>query len=370
MHIVPRVLYISSFGDMRGGGQSSLLLLLKGIDKNKFKPFVMCPTDGDFVNELRSLGVMTFVFEFPSLRRFNVKAFFGTVKKLTNIIRMVNPDIVHTESSRSIGYLKYALFGTKVPIVRHAHVCDREPFLYELFMYACVTRIIAVSNAVKKRFDRFPGAENKVRVVYNAVEASFGNGAEISNAAGCRTKEHDIVRVGLVGRITPLKGHTTFIHAASLVIGRRCNVRFQIVGKGDQKYEEELQSLIKDRGMQDYVTFTGYQDDISDVMAGIDILVCPSLKEAFSMGIIEAMAHAKPVIASNVGGIPEVVEDGVTGILVPATDESSLAEAIIKLAHDRDLRERMGACGKERVSELFTLEDNVKKIQDLYAGLA
>ncbi|MBN1493691.1 MAG: glycosyltransferase family 4 protein [Candidatus Omnitrophica bacterium] len=365
-----RILFISSFGDFRGGGQRSLHLLLKGIERTRYIPLVVCPEEGDFVNELRTIGIMTFVLKFPSLRNFNLQKSICAVKKLKNLVCMANPDIVHTESSRSIIYLKLVLWKRKIPIVWHVRVSNSEPSLYELLLYYCSARIIAISHAVKKRFIRFPGAAKKIEVIYNAVEGTYANSGELIVGHMDYHEGLDTIVIGIVGRITPLKGHTTFVRAAAQVIEQGYKARFLIVGKGDQEYEEELRALIEQLGIQGSVIFTGYQEDVTKIMRTLDILVCASLEEAFSRVIIEAMAHAKPVIATQVGGIPEVVADGETGILVPPEDADELTQAIIKLSADKELRFNMGSCGEQRVKDMFLVENNVAKVQAVYAALA
>jgi glycosyltransferase involved in cell wall biosynthesis len=362
-------LFISSFGDMRGGGQYSLLLLLKGLDKGQYKPFVICPQEGALVDEVRSLGITVFVFEFPSFKKLDPKKIFTAISKFKKLIQMINPDVVHTESSRSIVYLKCALWRRSIPIIWHARVSNAEPFLYEWILYSCATRVIAISEAVKRRFRYFLGAKRKIEVIYNAVEIPYREAINANVSLKDEVGFQNSVLVGIVGRVTPLKGQETFIKAAALVAEKNSTVRFVIIGEGTEEYLHYLRGLIKNYNLDNKIYITGYRENAAHLIKDLDILVCASIEEAFSRVSIEAMAHGRPVVATNVGGIPEVVVDGETGILVPVQDENAMAQAILEFVNDCELRERMGENGRKRVAQCFAVDQHLQRVQDIYTCL-
>lgn len=146
-------------------------------------------------------------------------------------------------------------------------------------------------------------------------------------------------------------------------------LKFLIAGEGKKEYKNNLIKFANGYRMEKNIIFTGFREDIPEIMKGLDIFVLPSHSEGLSRTILEAMASAKPVIATEVGGNPEAIEDGVTGILVPAKEPDKLAEAILKLVKDREKRERMGVAGRERAEKLFSIEENVRKIEELYQKL-
>ena len=185
--------------------------------------------------------------------------------------------------------------------------------------------------------------------------------------------EHEIV-IAMVAQLVPWKRHHDFIAAAGLVVQEKPNVRFFVIGEdmfGDhRRYAEDLRKTVSDTKLDDRVVFTGRRNDIVDTMASIDVLVLPSLNEPFGRVIIEAMAMRKPVIATNDGGPAEIIENGVSGFLVPPKQPSALAESMVSLIDDADKRKRMGSAGREIVEARFDIRNSVAQIEAIYTGLA
>jgi glycosyltransferase involved in cell wall biosynthesis len=176
--------------------------------------------------------------------------------------------------------------------------------------------------------------------------------------------------VGTASQLIPRKGYSTLLQAASRVLQIHPNVKFVIVGSGEEKYSQSLYNLSKKLGIIENIIFTGYREDISQIMNILDIVVLPSTHpEGFSRLLLEAMASSKPVVASRIGGNPEAVEDGRTGLIVPPGDVDSLAKAIQHLVQNRELRQSMGQAGRQRVKERFSIEINVNKIESIYEEL-
>ena len=165
-----------------------------------------------------------------------------------------------------------------------------------------------------------------------------------------------------------MKGHKYLIEAAKIVLGKIKNVKFIITGssQGNNGHEMELKNMVKNYGLEDKIIFTGYRKDIKNIIALMDIFVFSAVGEGFGRVLIEAMALQKPIVAANSGGIPEIVVDGKTGILVPERDLLSIASAIIKLINEKDIRVKMGMAGRKRVEEMFTIERHVKGIEGEY----
>lgn len=175
--------------------------------------------------------------------------------------------------------------------------------------------------------------------------------------------------VGVVARLEPEKGHPTLIDAWPQVLRGIPDAHLLVVGEGSRR--EALEAQVADRGIGDRVTFTGRRDDVPAVTAALDVAVLPSYREAQGLTILEAMALSRPVIASNVGGIPEMVEDGRTGLLVPPHDPEALARAITRLLTDHAYADMLAKGGHDLVHERFCVELMVSAIEDLYdAGVA
>jgi len=366
-----KVLFVSLFGDFVGGGQRSLFLLLKSLDRDKYVPYLVCPGEGAFVDEVRKLGITVFIFTFPSFKLFKIRRFLNIVAKLKQFLAMCNPDIIHTESGRSIIYLKMALWKSRVPFIWHVRVSNPEPILYELLLYYCVDRIIAVSHAVKKRFASLRSSDTKVKVVYNAVDIDAISPSTEQNVFRDEIGAHNSFLVGIIGQVMPLKGHEVFLGAAASVIKKITNARFVIVGEGNKEYENTLKQMVSKHALDEHVSFTGYRADAAEVMGSLEILVNASMKgreweEGFSRVIIEAMALGKAVIATDVGGNSEAIENGVNGIIVEPGDAAALAQAIIELLSNADKRALLGKAARERVEKCFTLAEQVKAIEHMY----
>jgi glycosyltransferase involved in cell wall biosynthesis len=175
----------------------------------------------------------------------------------------------------------------------------------------------------------------------------------------------------VVCRLNKKKGIEYFLRAAAVVAAQFPKARFLIVGSScfDPNYQAELERLAGELDLSDRVIFTGERNDIPALLREIDLSVLPSLSEGLSNSLLEAMASAVPVIATNVGGNPEVVQDGRTGLLVPARDAAALAQAMIQILQSPDLARRFGEAGYEKVKSDFSLAATVRRTQELYMEL-
>jgi glycosyltransferase involved in cell wall biosynthesis len=180
--------------------------------------------------------------------------------------------------------------------------------------------------------------------------------------------------VGLVGRICPWKGQHIFIEAAAIVHAHWPNVRFQIIGAAlfrENDYDSELRRTVEQRGLGQVVEFTGFQSDVARAISGLDILVHAStVGEPFGQVIVQGMACEIPVIATNGGGVPEIVQDELTGLLVPMGDAPAMAEAICRLLEDESFARRMGILGRKRAVEHFAIERSTEKLMDVCERVA
>jgi glycosyltransferase involved in cell wall biosynthesis len=170
--------------------------------------------------------------------------------------------------------------------------------------------------------------------------------------------------VGVVGRLELEKGHPTLLEAWPLVLEACPSAYLLIVGEGSRL--DALHDIARTQGIEHHVVFTGRRDDIPAVTAAFDVAVLPSYREAQGLTILEAMALSRPVVASNVGGIPEMIEDGVTGLLVPPQDPPALAGAIVRLLNDHQLADVLGRAGHDLVHDRFCVELMVSAVQALY----
>lgn len=173
--------------------------------------------------------------------------------------------------------------------------------------------------------------------------------------------------MGIVGKLDEIKGHKYLFKALQEIQALRPGIKCLVVGVGP--HEVELKKQTKELGLEDEVIFTGYRQDMPQVMKAIDILACPSLTEAFPLVIIEAMAMGKPVVGTDVGGISEAIVDGTNGFLIPPEDVDALISALQDLIGEKDLRMKMGESGVKRARSNFSIEGTVTEISKIYLEL-
>ncbi|MFA5339146.1 MAG: glycosyltransferase family 4 protein [Candidatus Omnitrophota bacterium] len=228
------------------------------------------------------------------------------------------------------------------------------------FFWRRCDAIIALSESMKRHMVALGAAvTGKVYVVPTMLPSPGKN--EIKPVEGKRD-----VTVGIVGRLTPEKGHVFFLKAAELINKQRSNIKFIIAGQGYLK--NELSVLIEKNGLAANTELTGAFKDISDIMCRIDILVLSSLTEGAPLVLLEGMAYGKPVVAANVGGVSELVVEGKTGFLVAPKDPEALADAILKLAGDTQMRKRFAEAAINRFTERYSSGKLIPEIESIYRG--
>jgi glycosyltransferase involved in cell wall biosynthesis len=365
------LLFTTITGQMIGGGQRSLLLILEKLNKKRFKPFLICPSEGDFTDKAEKLGIETTIIKTRSLKRLNFFSNAATIFKLIKFIKQKNIDLIHTDAPRQTFYTGIAARLAGKPLIWHVRVSDPEENFYDKFLLTLSSKVIAVSKAVRERLEEVAPRSDKFVVIYNGVDLTEFSSQlpdkKIKEEFGI---EDDLILVGTVGQLIPGKGQDIFLRAAAQVSKLFPNVKFIIVGDGNEAYRKKLEDLSKELRIAEKVIFTGFREDIPQIMSSLDIFVLSSTNlEGFSRVILEGMASRKPVIASRVGGNPEAVEDGKTGIIVPPEDPAPLADAILELVKNEDKRSQMGEAGRRRVEKLFSIEKNIAQIEKLYEEL-
>lgn len=381
-----KILYVSTYAETWGGGEFSFLGLLKNLDRRSFAPEVVLLAQGEMEDLIRQLGVKVL-----SLPAFNPDRFSAgknlskrqliwragapslrAVFRIYKYIKKNRIDLVHAQCWKSslIAGLSARMAG--VPLVRHERTLPWHGPADHLCS-AIATHIIAVSEAAANKFlGKVPA--RKIFVIKNGVDLQqFRESLPKSQVRREFGVLPDCPLIAVVGQLAPWKGHIPFLEAASLVIKAFPTTRFLIVGHvpyfAPPDYGNKLKQKVKDLNISEAVIFTGYRKDIPDIMSNIDILVVPSLIESFGRVAIEAMASGKPVVAARSGGLPEIIDDGVTGLLVPPGDPAAMAEALIALIRDRAKGRMMGKAGRARAEEKFSMESNVRQIEGLYARI-
>jgi glycosyltransferase involved in cell wall biosynthesis len=235
-------------------------------------------------------------------------------------------------------------------------------------------RVIAVSEATRRFHQRYnfvrPG---RIDVVHNFIDEKRFHRATRDDGARLRAQlnlPEDALVLGCIGDVIPRKGLIHLIGALPRIIAAVPNTRLLCVGHEQRDYAARCRSAAEQLGVAPYITWTGSRSDIDIVMASLDVYVLPSLEENLPLSILEAMASGRPVVATAVGGIPECVVAERTGLLVPRGAEEALAEAVIRVLADPALRNSLGRSGRQRVSEGFSVDSQIARIERIFQRMA
>lgn len=293
---------------------------------------------------------------------------------LVRVIRESGAELIHLNDSLTMsrpGVLAAAVAGR--PCVCHVRSFDRLGWGDRL-LAGRVHRLIYISQALRRSYEGQGIAPERGEVVYNAVELdAFEPLMDPREARRSLAIPEDASVVVTVGRLVPWKGQEIFLRALAPLIERRPGLLGLVVG-GEEVYASEyparLRQLAAEMGVERHVRFMGHRSDVPRILAAADAVVhTPVEPEPFGRAVVEAMAARRPVVAAAIGAIPELVSDGVEGILVAPGDIDGVREALDRLLSDPSLRERMGAAGWARVARDFTVERYVRGIVDVYRSL-
>jgi glycosyltransferase involved in cell wall biosynthesis len=297
--------------------------------------------------------------------------------RLVRFLRAKKPDIVHTHLIHGDLYGTLAARLADVPSVvstKHNDNAFRRRRFYawlDRSLARYQDRIIVISRHLKRFCVEVEGltADKIMPIHYGLdVKAFLGN---VDGSSAVRAElgvPVGAALVGVVGRLTEQKGHIYLLDAFTEVVQMLPSAHLLIVGDGELRLDLEHQ--VARLGLRDNVTFAGYRQDIARIVVALDVMVMPSLWEGFGLVLLEAMAAAKPVVATRVSAIPEIVDDSETALLVPPKDPDSLARALLTLLRDPARAREMGQRGHRRLEEQFTVARMVEQTQTVYESLA
>src|SRR5262245_15693457 len=353
------ILVVSNHGAVVGGGELSLLDLLRGLDRCRWAPALVVPDDGAVAARGRNLGLPIHVVPLPTLRRPGYALASG-VRTLGRLLRTTGAALIHANGSRAMMYGGLAGRTTGRPAIWHVRIAQSDGVV-DRALYALATGVIATSDAVARRFC---GAA-KVRLVPNGIDLTRftprAPSPALRAALGVPPASPLVVSIG---RFVAEKGHRHLLEAAARIERTRPGAHWVLVGAGE--LEAPLRHQARGLGLASQVHFTGWREDIPDVLAVSDVFVLPSESEGFGRVVVEAMAMAHPVVATAVGGVPEIVRDGETGILVPPSDPAALADAVCSLLDDPARASRLGAAGRARAESRFSLTAHIDGVERVY----
>jgi glycosyltransferase involved in cell wall biosynthesis len=371
---------------IRGGAQRICLDICKGLDPSKYSvTLVTGPSagqEGDFLEEVRQADIR--LVKIPQLVR-NISPLKDSLAfiKLFYLFITERPTIVHAHTSKA-GFLAcVAARLARVPIIiysSHGHIFSRSAhipgvsgnslrikLLYGLRKIAsrCATKIIALNEPDKNEQVNLQLAPpGKYEVIYNGIDP-----ASFSPTPCTRDKAYQgkTPLLACAGRLVPEKGYNFLIEALETIKHNYPSVYLLIIGDGEMK--NTLETQVTRLNLQNHIQFLGLRQDVACLLNQADMVIVPSLYESFGLVILEALALKKPVIASAVNGIPAIIEDGRTGLLVPPADPSALGQAIIKLADNPLRMQQLGESGYQKLHAVFTKQHMISHIEQLYQKL-
>lgn len=345
-----------------GGAEEYTLSLAKALHQLKINTTLVANRDSVLFERASAVGLPA--VSVPMRNEVDLGAVLSIVKILKD--KRINLIHMNTMRDHALGTIAAKLAGIK-KIVRTQHIHYPEnPSIIAQFAYNASTSIICVSHSIKDNMQKHGVPLHKLAIAHSGIDVE-----RFLPHLGDRTLRRDLsigdeeLAIGVVGNFFKNKGHEFFIRAAALLVGSTKKFRFVLAGDGPER--KNLESLASNLGLRDLVIFAEFRDDIPRLIAAMDIMVTPSVwEEPLGLVNLEIMLMGKPLVATKVGGIPEIVLDGETGILVPPKDPEGIAEAILRLTHDELLTRKLTAAGSERVKKHFSIEAMAQRILRIY----
>lgn len=359
------VLHIIGGGEF-GGAEKHILNLAVGLDPSEINLKLCCLHREPFYQIARQAGVQAWAL--PMQGKFDV----GIIKRLTKLIVEQQVDIVHTHGVRAnlMGRLAARMVHRPVMTTVHSLLSMDYPQPLTRFIYTLIERstapltqrFITVSESLKTALAEQGVAPEKISVVYNGIDFT-----RYDMLKGVRD-EAAVPTVGVIGRLHPVKGQQYFLEAAAKVLADRPDATFVLAGAGADR--ERLENLAAKLGITDQVQFLGFVEDVPTLLTKLDLVVIPSLAEGFGLIAAEALAMEVPVVATQVGGLPEVVLDHVTGLLVNPADSAALAKGILWMLNHPHEAKDMAQKGREFVQQNFSALAMAERTKRLYLEVA
>lgn len=363
------ILILHTASDMYGASKI-LLNVIHILKKHNYSVTVVLSENGPLVNEIQKLDIEVKIIRLGILRRkyFNLTGLLNRVnvsfkawKSLKKLIEEKKPDIIYSNTTGVI--IGAFLAKTKrIKHLWHVHEIITKPAIFTRIIGYLLNNfsntVIVVSDAVKNHWEKTVETQ-KISRIYNGIDiAPFAN-----KSSFIRTElgiPKDTVLIGMIGRVNHWKGQDYFLEIAEILHSEFPSLHFLLTGDafpGNENLVDELNERIQSLEFSKKIFNIGYREDIVNILNGLDIFISPStLPDPFPTVILEAMSAAKPVVATNHGGAPEMIKDGESGLIIPIHNATLAAQKIALLVENQNLRTKMGNKGMERVTELFSYE--------------
>jgi glycosyltransferase involved in cell wall biosynthesis len=367
----PRILHLISSSGFLGAENVVLELSKETVKEGYWVTIGIIENRNNLHMELadraKEAGIKVQIF--PCRGRFDRR----TISSIRSAISSEQPNILHSHGYKSNFYAWKALSGWNMPwiVTNHGKRVGMKLKVYNwlnIFFMKKAAKIVAVSQVLADEMIKQGISSTKIVVIDNGVDlqrfTDLRENNDLRKSFGLNGKNKII---GTVGSMTEEKGHIYLIEAASKVVDAYPECRFLIVGDGGQR--QFLEEKTAELGLNDKVIFTGSRRDVPEILSMLDIFVFPSLKEGLPMAVLEAMASKIPVVATSVGGIPKVLENGISGIIIQPKDSQSIADAIMRIIKNPDDTLLIAQKGFEKIRNDFLSGLMTNKYLNVYKAI-
>jgi len=364
------VLFIHGITEL-GGAEQELLLYLEHLPRDVYTAVLACPGGGLLTERAGKLGITQRSVNLPSWRKTgSLLRRWSAVRELRSVIEKEQPDLIHVNDIWWVPQTLRAAAGFEVPVVAHVRQEIEMPKVHR-YELGRPDLVLAISSQVRKSLVAAGVVPERLVTLYSGLD--LVKLQDCADVRGCRQQlgiSDEALVLGTVANLFPRKGYEVMLEALPAIRSSCPKAEYVIVGTGDSKFEQRLQTAVRERGLERAVHFLGFQESVYPCLAAMDLYVHPALMEGFGIAVLEAMALRKAVVASRTGGIPEIVREGETGLLVPPGEAGALAQAVTTLLNDSARRIRMGLAGRVRIESAFSVDIMMNGLASAYDRLS
>ena len=350
-----------------GGAERELLRILDDLPSLGYHPVIACPADGPFVQELDCRKIEHHTVVFPAWHKllgYTQRAY--SVRQLRKVIREVQPIFLHVNDIWWVPQTFRAAVDTGLPLVAHVRQ-EIEPPKVRHYDLDKANLLLAVSRRIQDALVTGGVSADRVKTLYSGLE--LRRLAAESTPLVVRARfgiPADAPLLGTVGSLFPRKGYEVMLKALPSILSSFPAAHYLVIGTGEADHERKLRARVVALGLEGRVHFAGFQEAVYGALAALAVYVHPALMEGFGIAVLEAMAMERSVVATVTGGLPEIVRNGETGLLVPPGDAGALAEAVTALLRDPARAAAMGRAGRARVGALFSHGSMIQQLKAAY----
>jgi glycosyltransferase involved in cell wall biosynthesis len=348
------------------GGQNQALLTVLGLRSQGHRAVLVCHPEGELRRRASEGGDVIALAPRTEMD-------FSAAWRLSRMIREARPDVVHAHDPHGVAMASIALslgrFAPSPLFVASRRVDFRfKRNAFSRWKYRQVDAFLCASAAIRQLIVADGVDPSRALTVHEGIDIEHVDAAAPADVHALFWLPHDAPTVGNIGALVPHKGQRYLIEAALTVVQRLPDVRFLIFGEGELR--QTLEQMVKKLRLERHVLLVGFRPDVLSLLKSLDVFVMSSVTEGLGTSVLDAMACRKPVIGTKAGGIPEMVVEGETGLLVPARDPDALATAILALLEQPARRNAFGRAGRERVEQRFSVDRMVAETLVAYGRLA